>query len=74
VFCSAADAIKVRCDVYNEQLKYALKLEDEGKIIIVAPEDISNLKTLTKDVTSLNRMYRMGYTDAIKIKDYLKKK
>ena len=73
-FPYAADAIKVRCDVYNEQLKYALKLEDEGKIIIVAPEDISNLKTLTKDVTSLNRMYRLGYTDAIKIKDYLKKK
>ncbi len=71
-FPYAADAIKVRCDVYNEQLKYALKLEEEGKLIIVAPDDISNLKTLSKDVTVLNRMYRKGYTDALRVKEYLK--
>ncbi len=71
-FPYAADAIKVRCDVYNQQLKHALALEEEGKIVIVAPDDISNLKTLTKDITTLNRMYRKGYTDALIIKDYLK--
>lgn len=67
----AAEAIKKRCDVYNRQLKEALKLEDEGKVIIIAPDDISNLKTLTKDITVLNRMYRKGYTDAIKVKEFL---
>ena len=66
-----AEAIKKRCDVYNEQLKEILALEDEGRLIIIAPDDISNLKTLTKDITVLNRMYRKGYTDALKVKDYL---
>ncbi|MCR5594874.1 MAG: patatin family protein [Lachnospiraceae bacterium] len=67
-----ADAICRRCDVYNEELKLALSLEEEGKLLILAPDDISNMKTLTKDVTILNRLYRKGYTDALKVKDYLK--
>ncbi len=67
-FPHAADAISRRCDVYNEELKYALELEDKGKVTIIAPDDISNLGTLTKDVTALNRMYRKGYTDALKVR------
>ena len=53
-----------RSAVYNDSLKEALALEQEGKAVIIAPDDISGLKTLTKDKEQLEALYRKGYGDA----------
>ncbi len=72
-FPNAAKAIASRGRVYNKQLKYITELEREGKLLIVAPDDISGLKTLTKDLDQLEKLYHKGYAEGVKILRYLRK-
>ena len=57
---------------YIDSLKLALELQYEGKMLIIAPDDIYGMKTLTKDVEKLKSLYTAGYCDAAKIKDFVK--
>lgn len=66
-----AESMIKRSALYNAQLRTALRLEAEGKLLIVAPDDISGLKTLTKNHERLESLYQKGYTDAKAIKAYL---
>lgn len=61
------EALKVRDDLYQNQVMQALNLQKEGKVLIVAPEDIGDMKTLTKDRQEIDALYRMGYDDAAKV-------
>ena len=56
---------------YAAGLKKALELQEEGRLLIVAPDDILGMKTLTKDVDKLTALYEKGYRDAEKIKAFL---
>ncbi|MBQ9531365.1 MAG: patatin family protein [Eubacterium sp.] len=57
---------------YVDGLKRALELQEEGKVLIIAPDDILGMKTLTKDADKLNALYEKGYHDAEKIKEFIK--
>ena len=46
-----------RAYLYNEQLATALELERSGKVCIVSPEHIENMKTLNKDKEQLESLY-----------------
>lgn len=59
--------------VYAESVKEALALQKEGKVLIVAPDDIGSLKTLSKDAAVLDRLYKKGYVDARAILQFLRK-
>lgn len=59
--------------VYTQSVKEALALQKEGKVLIVAPDDIGNLKTLSKDASVLDRLYKKGYVDARAIVRFLRK-
>ena len=56
----------------EKALKYAKKLRDEGKVLIVSPESIGKMSTLTKDKEALDMLYKTGYADAKKIIDFIK--
>lgn len=63
------------CDrhiVYNESLLKALELEKEGKILIIAPDDIKGLGTLTRDEEKLTALYNEGFCKAGAIADFIK--
>ena len=60
-----------RCDRYNLQLGKLLQLEKDGKALIVAPDDISGLKTLSKDHASLETLYRKGWENGAAIRPFL---
>ena len=49
----------------------ALLFRLDGKMLIVAPDDILGMKTLTKDVQKLNALYEKGYADAAAIKTFI---
>lgn len=49
----------------------AKKLSDEGKVMIISPESIGNMSTLTKDKEALDNLYKLGYKDAEKIKNFI---
>ena len=69
----AADALANRAGLYNMQLDLAKKYEREGKALIVAPDDIGDMQTLTKDRGAIERLYAKGMRDAFAIEGFLGK-
>ena len=57
---------------YNTQLWLAKQYEKQGKVLIVAPDDIGGMSTLTKDRDMIEALYHKGYRDAEVIKDFVK--
>ena len=62
---NASKAMALRASTYNRQLDEACKLEEEGKVIIVSPDSIGHMKTLTKDKNEIRNLYLKGYRDAL---------
>lgn len=61
-----------RADLYNTQMAEVMQLEADGDVLIVAPEDISGLKTLTRNIDQLKSLYRQGLVAAQAIPNFLK--
>ena len=60
-------ALRNRNKIYNEQLAMVERLEDEGKIIVIRPEEpivVGRMETITKKLTDL---YHQGYACAKKV-------
>ena len=68
----AGKALLCRAETYNRQLAVAKELERQGKLLIVAPDDIGGMKTLTRDREEIVRMYEKGLKDAEKIPAFLR--
>lgn len=66
-----AEALKHRAERYNLALDRALELEQQGKLLILAPESDCGLKTLTRDVRKLQAMYENGLRDGRKVREFL---
>ncbi|KFI73012.1 patatin family phospholipase [Bifidobacterium minimum] len=68
---AAAEKLLNRYRLYNDEVALAKRYEKEGNVLILAPEDLYGLSTLTKSYEGLERMYRQGYADASRIADFL---
>lgn len=66
-----AKALLEREKRINEGLEFAKKLEKEGKLLLISPESIGEMNTLTKDIDSIKAMYEKGFKGAREIKDFL---
>lgn len=64
---ATAQALETRAARYNEQLRIAKEYEAAGKVLILAPDDIMGMKTLTKDKEKLEKLYQKGLADGEKI-------
>lgn len=71
-FPEAAKAMRNRAATYNKQLRLAKEYEKQGKVLIIAPDDIGGMKTLTKDKEMIEKLYHKGYSDAEAIREFLK--
>lgn len=71
VYPRIAEALRNRAGLYNLQLDIAKKYEHEGKALIVAPDNIGKMKTLTKDKSAIEELYGKGFKDAEAIFSYL---
>lgn len=69
----AARAFARRAFVYNNALRRAHALQDEGKVLIVAPENIDGIKTFGKHPEASRRLYNMGHADAAAIPAFIEK-
>ena len=68
----AARALAKRAEAYNRELALCRQLEDEGKVKIVAPGSIGNMKTLSKDPEPIRKLYRKGWNDAEATFDFIR--
>lgn len=67
----AAERLLERYTTYNTEVAVAKQYEAEGKVLILAPEELYGLSTLSKTYEGLERMYRAGYGQAGRIADFL---
>lgn len=69
-------AIAERHNVYNAQLDLCRKLSDEGRAIVINPDEKVCIKRTEKDTAKLDALYHLGYKDAKRqaeaIKTFLK--
>ena len=70
----AAEQLLLRYRKYNRGVDLAKIYEQEGKVLIVSPDTISGMNTLTKDRNVMDRLYRKGYRDAAAISEFLKQR
>ena len=68
---AAAEKLRMRYKTYNDELELAKHYEAEGKVLILAPEDLYGLNTLKKNFEGLEMMYRKGYAAAEAIPAFL---
>ncbi len=70
------EAVKTRQDKYNEALDYICKLEEEGKVLVIAPEVTLAIGRTEKNKEKLTVGYKLGRKAALtqieKIKEFLK--
>ena len=70
----AARVMSKRALTYNTELWLAKKYEEQGKVLIVAPDDIGEMKTLTRDKEAIEKLYHKGYKDAEAIASFIEAK
>lgn len=66
----ASYQLSKRAERYNAGVGLAQKLQEEGKALILAPDDITGVDTLTKNKDALRRLYHKGYQDGEKMIDW----
>ena len=69
-----AVALANRAGLYNLQLDLAKKHERDGRVLIVAPDTIGDMKTLTKDRSLIEGLHAKGLRDASAIESFLGKR
>ena len=67
----SARALARRAETYNRSLEEAKALETQGRLLILAPDTIEGLKTLSQDHGRLEALYWKGQADAERIPDFL---
>ena len=70
----AAERLLERYRVYNEGIERARRYAGEGKLLIVAPDDVCGLSTLSRSLDKLERLYAKGLRDAQAIPEFLAKR
>lgn len=61
-----------RCDLYNNSIKKVVnEYLPKGNVIVIAPDDCCGMDTLTKDKEKMEMLYKKGYKDAEKIKEFV---
>ncbi len=68
---AAAERLLNRYQTYNTEVSLAKKCERDGRVLILAPESLYGLRTLSKSFEGLERMYRAGYAAAANIPEFL---
>lgn len=58
---------------YNRDVAAVKELEQEGKALVVAPDDIGGMSTLTRDKEAIERLYRMGYGQGPRVLEFVRR-
>jgi len=69
----AAEKLSQRARQYNDSVALAKSYAEDGKALIVAPDDTCAVSTLSRDANALNRLYEKGYQDGAKIAPFVSK-
>lgn len=65
-------AMEMRSQVYNETLELIERLEKEGKVFVIRPQEKLEVDRLEKNPQKLTKLFDMGYENANNLYPYLK--
>lgn len=68
----AAERLAGRAKEYNDSIELAKKLQEEGKVLILSPEDVYGLDTLTRNKEAMMKLYEDGKKAGKRILDWIK--
>lgn len=63
----SAEKLRQKAALYNECIKLAKQYREEGRLLIIAPDDTCGVGTLCRDAAAMDKFYKKGYEDAKKI-------
>jgi len=66
------EAMVNRYRIYNETIKYIEELEKDGKVFIIRPNQVLEVKRIEKNKNKLLNLYNQGYEEAKQCYDKLK--
>ena len=67
----AAAQLERRASKYNDGLALAERCAEQGRLLIVAPDDTCGMDTLTRSPEAMKRFYKKGFQDGEKIAAFL---
>lgn len=67
------EAMINRYRIYNETIRYIEELEKDGKVFVIRPNKILEVRRIEKDKQKLLNLYNQGYEEANQCYDKLKK-
>ena len=67
----AAKRLEHRAEQYNAGVALAKRYAEQGKVLIVAPDDTCGVTTLKREPACMARLYEKGYRDGEKIRSFL---
>lgn len=71
---AAARKLRNRAKNYNEGIALAKQYEQQGKVLIVAPDHTCGMYALTRNKKKMKNLYNKGYRDGVLIKNFLANK
>ncbi len=66
-----AESLRRRAELYNKSVKLAQKYAEQGRVLIISPDDICGADTLKRDKEVLKRLYKKGLNDAQRILQFM---
>lgn len=67
-----AKTLVTSVEKYNDDINYIQKLQNEGKVLIIAPKTCCGVETLSRKRKNIEQLYALGYNDAKRIIDFVK--
>ena len=67
----AANKLRTRVERYNRCVALAKEYEAQGRALIIAPDDLCGMDTLTRDKEAMVQFYQKGYEEAKKISSFM---
>ena len=67
----AANKLRTRVERYNRCVALAKEYEAQGRALIIAPDDLCGMDTLTRDKKAMALFYQKGYEEAKKISSFM---
>lgn len=71
-FPKSAERLQERYKTYNTALARAMALEEEGRLLIIAPDSTCGVRTLSRDVDAMEQLHQKGYQDADAVLPFIK--
>lgn len=71
LYGNVADRLECRGLMYNTAVRKAVRMQEQGRCLVVSPDDCCKVTTFRKTKKGIKELYEKGYKDAGEIADFI---